>query len=77
MKKILISRALPAAVMERAHAQYDVTLRDTTAPMTAAEMRSSLVLYDAMIPTLGDMFSDEIFAEFGRPKCKMLANLTD
>ncbi|MBU2981791.1 D-glycerate dehydrogenase [Lentibacter algarum] len=74
MKKILISRPLPAAVMERADAQYDITLRDTAKPMTAAEMRSSLVLYDGMIPTLGDMFSADIFAEFGRPKCKILAN---
>jgi hydroxypyruvate reductase len=37
-------------------------------------MRSSLVLYDGMIPTLGDMFSADIFAEFGRTKCKILAN---
>lgn len=74
MKKILISREMPAAVMERAHALFDVTLRASTDPMTEAEMRSSLVLYDGMIPTLGDMFSEEIFAEFGRPKCKILAN---
>ena len=27
-----------------------------------------------MIPTFGDMFSADIFAEFGRTKCKILAN---
>lgn len=74
MKKILISRMLTDAVMDRAHKSYDVTLRETNAPMSPAEMRSSLVLYDGMIPTLGDMFSADIFAEFGRPKCKILAN---
>ncbi len=74
MKKILISREMPAAVMARAHELFDVTLRNSTDPMTEAEMRSSLVLYDGMIPTLGDMFSEKIFAEFGRPKCKILAN---
>ena len=74
MKKILISRALTDAVMQRAHASYDVTLRKSDSPMNAAEMRSSLVLYDGMIPTLGDMFSADIFAEFGRTKCKILAN---
>jgi lactate dehydrogenase-like 2-hydroxyacid dehydrogenase len=74
MKKILISRAMTEAVMERANATYNVTLRESTAPMKPAEMRSSLVLYDGMIPTLGDMFSADIFAEFGRPKCKILAN---
>jgi len=74
MKKILVSRALTDAVMQRAHASYDVTLRKSDSPMSAAEMRSSLVLYDGMIPTLGDMFSADIFAEFGRTKCKILAN---
>lgn len=74
MKKILISSVLTEAVMERAYANYDVTLRTSAAPMSAAEMRSSLVLYDGMLPTLGDMFSADIFAEFGRTKCKILAN---
>jgi lactate dehydrogenase-like 2-hydroxyacid dehydrogenase len=74
MKKILVSRALTDAVMQRAHASYDITLRKSDSPMSAAEMRSSLVLYDGMIPTLGDMFSADIFAEFGRTKCKILAN---
>ena len=74
MKKILVSRALTDAVMQRAHASYDITLRKSDSPMSAAEMRSSLVLYDGMIPTFGDMFSADIFAEFGRTKCKILAN---
>ena len=74
MKKILVSRALTDEVMQRAHASYDITLRKSDSPMSAAEMRSSLVLYDGMIPTLGDMFSADIFAEFGRTKCKILAN---
>lgn len=74
MKKVLISRAMPPAVAERAEALFDVTWRETNTPMTPAEMRSSMVLYDGMLPTLGDMFSKEIFAEFGRPKCKILAN---
>ena len=74
MKKILVSRALTDAVMQRAHASYDITLRKSDSPMSAAEMRSSLVLYDGIIPTLGDIFSADIFAEFGRTKCKILAN---
>ena len=74
MKKILVSRALTDAVMQRAHDSYDVTLRKSDSPMSAAEMRSSLVLYDGMIPTLGDMFSADIFAEFGRTQRKLLAN---
>jgi hydroxypyruvate reductase len=74
MPKVLISRRLPDSVLEAAHAMFDVELRDKTTPMTPAEMRSGLVLFDAIMPSLGDKFSSEIFAEFGRPRCKLLAN---
>jgi hydroxypyruvate reductase len=74
MPKVLISRRLPDSVLEAANAMFDVELRDKTAPMTPAEMRSGLAVYDAIMPSLGDKFSAEIFAEFGRPRCKILAN---
>ncbi len=74
MPKVLISRRLPDSVLEAAYAMFDVELRDKTAPMTAAEMRAGLALYDGIMPSLGDQFSAEIFAEFGRPRCKILAN---
>lgn len=74
MKKVLICRPMPAAVTERAEAIFDVTWRKSNAPMTEAEMRSSMVLYDGMMPTLGDNFSKKVFDEFGRPRCKILAN---
>ncbi|WP_412565376.1 2-hydroxyacid dehydrogenase [Thalassobius sp. MITS945101] len=72
--RVLISRPLPAAVAKRAEALFDVEWRDTNAPMSAAEMRSALALYDGIMPTLGDQFTDQIFAEFGRPRCRILAN---
>jgi len=72
--RVLISRPLPEAVAQRAEALFDVEWRDTNAPMSAAEMRSALALYDGIMPTLGDQFSDQIFAEFGRPRCRILAN---
>jgi hydroxypyruvate reductase len=74
MPKVLISRRLPDSVLEAASKMFDMELRDKTAPMTPAEMRSALALYDAIMPSLGDRFSAEIFAEFGRPRCKLLAN---
>jgi lactate dehydrogenase-like 2-hydroxyacid dehydrogenase len=74
MPKVLISRRLPDSVLEAAYAMFDVELRDKTAPMTAAEMRSGLAVYDGIMPSLGDQFSADIFAEFGRPRCKILAN---
>jgi len=72
--RVLISRPLPAAVAKRAEALFDVEWRGTNAPMSAAEMRSALALYDGIMPTLGDQFTDQIFAEFGRPRCRILAN---
>lgn len=74
MPKVLISRRLPDSVLEAASKMFDMELRDKTAPMTPAEMRSGLALYDAIMPSLGDRFSADIFAEFGRPRCKLLAN---
>ena len=74
MKKVLIGRRLPDRVLERAQTLFDIELRDNIAPMSGAEMRSALALYDGILPSLGDKFSAEIFAEFGRPKCRILAN---
>ncbi|MCD1627143.1 MAG: 2-hydroxyacid dehydrogenase [Paracoccaceae bacterium] len=74
MPKVLISRRLPDSILAAAEAMFDVELRDKTTPMTPAEMRSALALYDGIMPSLGDQFSAEIFAEFGRPRCKILAN---
>lgn len=73
-KKVLLARRLPDAVMARADDLFDVTVRDKTTPMTPSEMRSGLAIYDGMMPSLGDLFSEEIFNEFGRPRCRVLAN---
>lgn len=72
--RVLIARPLPDTVIERARSLFDVELRANTQPMSGAEMRSALALYDGVMPTLGDRFSADIFAEFGRPRCRILAN---
>ncbi|QIZ82593.1 D-glycerate dehydrogenase [Thalassovita gelatinovora] len=69
-----MARPMPPAVMARAETLFDVENRDNNAPMSGSEMRSALALYDGIMPTLGDRFTADIFAEFGRPRCKMLAN---
>ena len=74
MTKVLISRPLPDAVIEAARGRFDVTLRDDTSPMTDAEMRDALVVYDGILPTLGDRFSADIFAQVPNPRAKILAN---
>ncbi|WP_149786909.1 2-hydroxyacid dehydrogenase [Lutimaribacter pacificus] len=69
-----MTRNLPDAVIARAEDLFDVTVREKTQPMTPSEMRSGLAIYDGMMPSLGDRFTADIFNEFGRPRCKILAN---
>ncbi|GLS87568.1 D-glycerate dehydrogenase [Cypionkella aquatica] len=72
--KLLITRPLPKTVLAAARARFDVTARESTLPMTPAELRTALRDYDAVLPTLRDMFSAEVFADVPRPKAKLLAN---
>lgn len=72
--KLLISRALPDAVLSRAHASYDVSLRKTEDIMSEAEVSEALGAYDLILPTLGDKFTATAFDGYASPKCKLIAN---
>ena len=74
MTRLLITRPLPERVIERARGLFDVEMCESTQPMSFSEMRAALALYDAVLPTLGDGFSAEVFAEFDTPRCRILAN---
>ena len=39
-----------------------------------AGMRAALAEYDAVMPTLGDLFRADVFADVAAPRCKLLAN---
>lgn len=71
--KLLISRMLPDAVMDKARAEFDVTLRETSAPMTEAEVTEAIETYDVILPTLGDQFSAEAISA-AHPRAKLFAN---
>jgi len=73
LKKILIARPLPKDVTE-ALKGCEVTVREETAPLSGEEMRAALRDYDGVMPTLGDAFSAEVFADVPEPRCKILAN---
>jgi len=73
-RTLLITRPLPDAVIAAAKARYDTTVRDNTAPMTPAELRAALKGYDAILPTLGDLFRADVFADVPDPRAKILAN---
>ena len=74
MKKLLITRPLPDTVVEAAAQDFDVTLRADTSPMRPDELRMSLTDYDAVLPTLRDLYSAEVFADVANPRAGILAN---
>ena len=75
MSRVYLTRPLPDAVLARARELFDeVEVRDDTAPLKTGQMRAALNLYDGVLPTLGDMFSAEVFEEARNPRCKVLAN---
>ncbi|WP_227267545.1 2-hydroxyacid dehydrogenase [Roseobacter weihaiensis] len=69
-----MTRPLPESVQAAARATYDLTVRDITTPMSHDEMCAALRDYDGVVPTLGDMFSAEVFAAVDAPMCQVLAN---
>lgn len=71
---LLITRPLPESVVAAAEARFDVTLRQSTGPLSGAELRAALGGYDLVLPTLGDVFSAEVFADVAAPRARMLAN---
>lgn len=74
MKKLLITRPLPPDAEAAARARFDVTSRSLTSPLTAEELRAALRDYDAVLPTLGDLFKAEVFADVPAPRARILAN---
>lgn len=72
MTKLLITRPLPQLVIDAAKARFDVTMRGETTPLTAQERSAALAEFDAVLPTLGDIFAADAFA--AEPRCRILAN---
>lgn len=72
--KMLICRPMPPAVSERALGMCDCEIRESQMPLSGDEMRRALRDYDVVVPTLGDLFSAEVFADVDAPRCKLLAN---
>ncbi len=74
MQKLLITRRLPDRVLDAARARFDITLRDRTDALSAEELRAALRDYDAVLPTLGDRFQADVFADVPAPRARILAN---
>ncbi len=72
--RLLITRRLPDAVLAAAAARFDLTLRDRTDPLSDDELRRALSDFDLVLPTLGDRFSAQVFADVPGPRARLLAN---
>lgn len=70
---LLITRKMPAAVEAAARETFDVTARESTAPLSDAEAAHALRTFDAILPTLGDGFTASAFAG-GNLRTRVLAN---
>ena len=74
MKRLFVTRPLPEPVLARARETWDVTVRESNAPLAPDELSASLRDYDAVLPTLGDLYSADVFEAVPAPRCKILAN---
>lgn len=72
--ELYLTRPMPEKVLRRAEAHFNVTLREQNTPLKKGEMRAALVLYDVVLPTLGDMFSAEVFEGMSDSRCRLLVN---
>ena len=72
--KLLITRTMPQSVVDRARTRFEVTHRDLPTAMDAAELRAALRDYDAVLPTLGDLFKADVFSDVPKPRAQILAN---
>ncbi|MGX1004972.1 lactate dehydrogenase-like 2-hydroxyacid dehydrogenase [Roseovarius sp. MBR-38] len=65
---------MPQRVTETARAFFEVEMREENTPLKPGQMKGALALYDGIMPTLGDMFTADIFAEAEGSRCRILAN---
>ena len=73
--RLLITRPLPENVVDAVHAlALEVVVREETVPLAADALRASLRDFDIVLPTLGDAYSADVFADVRDPRCRLLAN---
>jgi lactate dehydrogenase-like 2-hydroxyacid dehydrogenase len=72
--EIFITRPLPDKVIAEAIRHFSLTIREDTTPLSPQACIDSLHEYDAVLPTLGDPFTAEVFAESHGARCRLLAN---
>jgi len=72
--RLLITRPMPQAVLDRAKAAFDTEVRAVNTPLNKDEMHRALTAFDVVIPTLGDVFDAGVIGAVTNPRCRLLAN---
>ena len=70
---VVVTRRLPAAVEYRMAELFDVTLRDSDAPMSRDELIAAMQDVDVLVPTVNDRLDAAVFEQAGE-RLKLVAN---
>ncbi|MEE4187717.1 MAG: D-glycerate dehydrogenase [Roseobacter sp.] len=70
---VVVTRRLPEEVETRLCELFNVTLRDTDAPMERAELAEAMKSADVLVPTVSDDIDSALIAQAGE-RLKLIAN---
>ncbi|MHA6324413.1 2-hydroxyacid dehydrogenase [Roseivivax sp. CAU 1753] len=71
--RVAVTRRLPEPVESRMKEFFDVTLRDTDAPMTRQELIEAVKNFDVLVPTLTDRIDSGLIGQAG-DDLRLIAN---
>ncbi len=71
--KVIVTRELPDAVMDRLAALFDATLNVTDAPMDRDALAAAMADCDVLVPTVTDTIDGDLIASAGE-RLKLIAN---
>ncbi|MGI9394155.1 MAG: 2-hydroxyacid dehydrogenase [Boseongicola sp.] len=74
MPALLVTRPLPDRVIAALDPAFATDVRSETSPVAPDAMADALAKYDAILPTLGDPLTAEVFGQATGLKTKILAN---
>ena len=71
--KVVVTRELPDAIMDRMAALFDAQLNRDDRPLTRAELEAAVADCDVLVPTVTDAIDAELIAAAG-PRLRLIAN---
>jgi len=71
--RVVVTRRLPSAVEAALAERFDVQLNSDDAPLTTEALRRAIATADALLPTVTDRLSAEVF-DGASGRCRVVAN---